>query len=362
MRSTHAGHQRGRFLGVFGALVMALMVAPAVSASTAGIKFDLGLGNSCINGYNAGVNRTVVVEWRGADGTLKTKRSDVSDGEGWFEVCDWDEEVESGDVVKATRGQVTRTFTVPRLTGRADRDTDTVEGMTVPDADLAVTVYQAVGNVFDSATDYTTSAGDGWYYIDFWGVADLKGFDSVAITWSWNGDYVSRWTTVEGVHVYVGQPRVFIGGGAGQHVWVTLDNNLSLLGAAGGRVGSEGIFTRFTNDEGDSVKAAAGLWVTGDFASDAEFAIPNVTATVNKTTDRVTANCGLGPNVGVSVEVYDPVDYAPYEFRSGFTNGSGVFVANFATAPAANIAARHKVIVHCELESGDMVSRRITVP
>ncbi len=88
--------------------------------------------------------------------------------------------------------------------------------------------------------------------------------------------------------------------------------------------------------------------------------MPGITATIDKSANKVTANCGLGTNVGIRIDARTR-DLSKFQSRAGFTNGSGVFVANYATSPTYDIVTGDKVDVYCKLPPGDVVAKTFTV-
>src|SRR6188472_3902010 len=134
---------------IAGAVFAALLAAPV---SATGTFLDLRISGPCIDGYGV-AQKTYKIEWRDSDANLKSKGTDVSDSGGEFAYCDYEEYLESGDVLKVWKGtSLVRTFTVPKLTIRVDRDADTVSGKSTPNSLVSVLVCGVQACDSDSQT------------------------------------------------------------------------------------------------------------------------------------------------------------------------------------------------------------------
>src|SRR5690242_20358455 len=85
------------------ALPMFANVLPVDAANNVVIHGTFG---GCqFGGSNAGSGKTVKIEWRDADGNLKSKHSVTSNSSGNFTTrCEIAEDIEAGDVLKTTIG------------------------------------------------------------------------------------------------------------------------------------------------------------------------------------------------------------------------------------------------------------------
>jgi hypothetical protein len=166
------------------------------------------------------------------------------------------------------------------------------------------------------------------------------------------------------MRVWLRQHFVEVAAGAGSSAGVELyDASDVLLGQVGGTVDHNGRFVgEFLDADGDPMHVVAGHHMILDlsFAGASHVDLTNVTASISKVSDSVSANCANGAG-GVQVQARTR-DLSAWSTRTGFANGSGTFTANFATNPSFNIASGSKVDVYCKISSGDVIARTFTVP
>jgi hypothetical protein len=347
-----------------GCLIAVFAAASPVAAANNTVITGF-LGDCQFLGELAGANKTVKIEWRDADGSLKSKHSVKSNSAGQFLTkCELLEEIESGDTLKTTIGTASAPLlTIPRLTALIDRVDDTITGFTTPNKQIGVELITYDG-AFEPSNDYVSNAvsgPNGAFTFDA-STANIMGYDEAYLFWeNARGDLVIRTAVAEGMTVWIGRAFTSVVGKPGTSVAIELKDGVDVIGRTGGYLweGDNGFY--FFDEDGERARAGVGDDVTADFAADADFTLPSITAVISKTADRVTADCGLGPGIGVLVQVYAR-DGAGLRERVGLTNGSGDFVANFAAAPTHNVVAGDKVDVYCKLASGDIVARRFTVP
>jgi hypothetical protein len=362
--SRHLPRFRSAFLTslVIGSALAGAVAAPVAAANNS--ILDAILGDCQFTGYQAGSKKTVKIEWRDADGALKSKHSVTSNSAGQFLTkCERYEEIESGDTVKSIIGGVSSPIlTIPPLTAVIDRDADTITGVTTANKQIGVELITYDG-AFVASNDYNSSAvsnNSGAYFFDA-STADIMGYDDVYLFWgNARGDLVIRYAAAEAITVWIGRAVTSVVGNHGTDVDLELKDGVDVIGRSGGYLweGRNGFY--FYDDDGSRVRAAVGNDVNANFAPDADFTLPNITAVISKSADRVTADCGLGAGFGVAVDVYAR-DGTGFRSRVGITDGSGDFEANFAASPTHNIVAGDKVDVFCKLLSGDIVARRLTV-
>jgi hypothetical protein len=367
-----SGHTSSRarriaFAVITGAILpIALTASPVAAANTTRIvSFH---GDCAFDGSNAGDRRTVGIEWRDSDGRLKSKHRVTSRSDGtWSSRCEFEELIESGDVIKTTNGGATRTFNVPKLTVNVDREADDVFGFGPPNSTMTLIVetYEGGFAIADQTVQTTPTFGDGTYAFGFFtSGADIKGWDDVYAQWTnARGDEFWRYVPAEGVQVWIGQPWANIVGNPGENVQIDLTNGVSTtFGTTGGRLDFWGERRgQFLDDDVDSVRPAVSQTIDCDFATDADFVIPDFSAIPNPGTDRVAGDCGGDPDIGWFVRVHTR-SYSAEETRTGFTTASGDFNARFDQSPTYNIRSGDKVDVFCKRGSGDVVARSYTVP
>jgi len=365
-----ARRRRGPVFGLGIALGLTLAATIAAPVSAANNVVVLAYFGDCqFAGSHAGASKTVKIDWRDSDGNLKSKHSVTSNSAGNFlSRCEFGEEIETGDVLKTTIGTSVRSFSVPKLSLVAFRNTDQVGGSTDPGVDVYVAALTFDGSfssndaVLHSAA--VTADGGGGFMpdsLDWDSPPDLKGWDVVlAERTTARGDAFVLSYRVQGILAWLNRVYFDVVGYRGLELIATLTRGSTEIGSGHvwtNRFGSAR--GEFLDGSNDPVRAKVGDVVEATFATDAHLTLPTITATIAKSTDRVTASCGL-PNVGVEVDVHTR-DLSKYQSRVGFTNGSNVYVANFATAPAYNIVSGDKVDVYCKLATGDIVAKTFTV-
>ena len=379
---TERQHRRLRPLAVallVGGLIGGLFAASPVAAVN-NIAIVAFYGDCLFEGFQAGANKTVKIEWRDAEGNLKSRHSVTSNGGGDFVTrCEAAELIETGDVLKTTIGTSVRSFTVPKLTAAVDRDADTVSGKVQTNGlqQLWIEVYTYNGsfspldvtghNAFETVSP---DQGVQFYSATSWwdSAPDIRGWDVVRVHWMNDRASWIRVMQAEGMEVWSRQPFIRLAGNPG--TLVSADLNTAPAGAlrseVDGRINASGsLGAWFTDADGDTVRVGVGNEVDADFASDAQLVVPGITATFNKTSDRVTVDCNIAEtgSTGVEVVVYAR-DLSSFRTRTGFQSnaGGGTFLANFAQSPAFNVAAGSKVDVYCKFGTGDIVARTFTVP
>jgi hypothetical protein len=365
---------------VLASLLLAVVAAPVAAANNI-LMFGY-IGDCQFLGGNAGAGKTIKIEWKDAQGNLKSKHQVTSNGAGdFFTRCEPGELIETGDTLRTQIGSLAanvRTFTVPKITAVVDRDTNTVSGKVNTNDlfffEVVVDTYNGGFTIADthiSEPSFAPNTGVATYTTTTWDDdPDIDGWDDVSVAWgNFRGDIWVRPVVAEGMRVWSRQPFVDFVGNPGTTVAA------NLLTAPAGTLRGEahaglGVFggdgASFTDTDGDTVRVAVGNEVDADFASDAALVVPNITATINKTTDRVTVDCNITETgqTGVLVSVHSR-DFAKAGTRRGFqsNSGGGTFLANFAASPSLNIVAGDKVDVYCKFgDTGDVVAKTFTVP
>ncbi|MEA2623707.1 MAG: hypothetical protein QOH61_2617 [Chloroflexota bacterium] len=360
---------RGVVLAVLSAGLVLVTLPAAVSAAPSPVRIYAELSGCNWYGMNAGNRKTIAFVWKDVGGELKAKVTVKSRANGDYDVpCIDGEAIEVGDTIKATIGTRSHTFTVPRLTLSSNRDDDTVYGLGPAGSSVHVSFYSRTG--FDvSEVGFNAdepTGGDGAYSHDFTADADVRGWDWVNVEWSnAHGDLAWIGHSTPTLKVWVGRPyRTSAWGSAnpGTPVDVLLyDSTLNQKGTASGganRFGYfEGDFIKLNNGglvraiPGDSINAvnAVGL--------DANWDIPSIPVTINAGTDRVSGSCE--PDDGWQVEAYAG-DAAIPAIKKGITNGTGGFTTDLTSV--MNLKSGDHVNVFCEVYTGDVAGRHITVP
>jgi len=367
--------RRASVAALLAAIAPTLLFASPVAAAN-NITIVGYLGDCFFSGSNAGSSKVVKIEWRDSDGNLKSKHKVNSNVAGNFTTrCEFSEVIEGGDVLKTTIGTAIRSFTVPKITANVSRTADTVSGKVNTDGMSAFTIlvdlYEG-GFAFpapsqsQSEPTFTPDTGVQSYTTTSWDAApDIKGWDDVYAIWeNARGDAFVRQAVAEGIRVWMRQPFVELVGNPGEMVSVDLYRGGPLIAEADARLNLFGAAqTSFSDLDGDTARTKPADYVLPNFAADADFIVPNMLVTLNKTTDRVTVDCNITETglTGVEVVAYKP---GQTEVRLGFQNNAsnGTFLANFASGGAFNIASGGKVDVYCKMATGDVIAQTFTIP
>lgn len=357
------------FTSVIAGLILAGLSAAPVAAANNVVVLAY-FGDCQFLGAQAGSGRTVKIEWRDDDGSLKSKHSVTSDAGGRFITkCELGEFIERGDVLKTTIGTVARSVTVPKVTAAVRRTDNDVSGRVAPEPDQLVIEAITYEGGFGLATALLHTALPKRYGDEYWTDNTtwddnplIAGWDEVFVEWSnARGDTFVRQATAQGSLIWINRSIVQVA--SNPRGWfaghLERPQGTEIAGFSG-YVMPNGLGTAyFYGADDEPIKVRAGDIVYGPF--EYSQTVPQITAVINKTTDRVTVNC-LTPNAGwgMRVDVHTR-DFTKSQTRAGFASDSG-YVANFAASPAYNIVAGDKVDVYCKLNSGDIFARTFTVP
>jgi hypothetical protein len=367
---------------LIASLAPVLLFASPVAAAN-NIVIQALYGDCGFFGSNAGAGKTISIEWRDAEGEVKSKHKVRSDTVGdFFTDCELGEFVESGDVLTTQIGTNianVRMFTVPKMTAAADRVGDAVTGKVQTDGlDMLLVEVDTYDGGFGSPTahqalpTFTPNTGvQSYTTAGTWDDApDIKGWDDVFAVWiGTRGDTFVRTGIAEGMRIWLRQPIVEIAANPGDAIHADLESSLAVargsLDAAITTFGSPDLAT-WHDPDGDTVRARPGDHVLADFASDAaDVVLPTISATINKSTDKVTVDCNISESgqTGVLV-VARKRDFSDFGERLGFQSNAagGTFIANFANNGAVNLARGDKVDVLCKSATGDIFAQTFTAP
>ena len=345
------------------------MVTPTAAAATNNTTLDVQIGSCDIRGSGGPNHGKVAIEWRSADGTLRELSKNDSTfgyfGNDIFACFDSLIGVQPGDTIKTTVKGVSRTFTVPPLDVRVDRNTNLVWGTTKPDSALIVWLDGRGPGLRDTWQQRNVRAhADGTYRANFnkGTRADVIGFDDIQVAWhNRRGDFVRSSAVAPGVHVNIGRSFIEAAGQPGY------DASVQLLNHAGGKVlaRTSGVIYQGLNGfllldaSGNDVAVAEGEQIVTDLASDASFVVPHMNIAADKKTDVVTLSTTLGAGIGVHIDV------AGQNSNGGFawldTDAAGHAVVDFSDTSSAmqlhDVVRGDHVIVTIRLHSGDEVTK-----
>lgn len=387
IRIPRAAALASTFLALCLAVSFGAVAPPSNAAAAVMPTVDLRLQDflgACLSG-TAAQRVTVKYVWQSADGDVKAKGSAKSDAHGAWAVrqCSSDDPtVEPGDSFKLSAGGASRTFTVPGITLAANRVTDTVMGRAPAGTTVKLELFSLKGfdpSTFMLASKSGTVAGDGTFAVGFSGTADVRGGDSVSLTWvSAAHDSVTRVVGVPYVQAHLGDASIVGVGPIGQAKTIDLaDSSANPRATAiavgdvmnGGFTGNGGPFgampagqfdSLFVGPTGRPVHAHAGdemdaSALTGDDA----YALPALPVSANAASDVVAGKCGAHEYVQGSItweknfSIHQANVYAK-------ADGGGAFSLDFTSQ--RNLVHGDAVDVSCMRVTGDVTVRTVIVP
>lgn len=353
--SAPGSHRRGWIGALVGASLALTMTPGIVSAATPWVRFGADYNGCSV--YGVGPRSTLIkVTWKDSNGSLKHVQVVKSKTNGAFQTtCDYDEQVERGDVFTAKVGTRTRSFTVPALKIGIDRVTDVVSGRGPANTTLTI-------GLPDSDTMEVLTTGDGSYDQDVTSVHDIIGYDLVSVSYATgDGDVVYRALRAPFVMVYRDRADVRMGGRPGRLMTVELYDPTVLKSDVDCAVGpTGGCWLQFTDEDGHMVRTRAGDRVTApSIASDLDFIVPAVTTKGVPSTDVLSGTCLAGQSSPYYVEAYRPSGGASVS-RSGVTSAMGTYRKDVTSS--YDLRSGDKLFSECMLPSGDWVAKLITVP
>jgi hypothetical protein len=362
--------RRGLIAVAIAILLAALMPATAAGAVHA-TRFELSLGNSCIDGYSTEGAR-VHVFWRSSGGVVKADVSlRASSDDGFWEVCS-NRELKIGDVIRATVGSAVHRLVVPRLTLVLDRVNDVFKGRAP--AGSAIVLNYAAGLFIDSELDKRVRVGsDGTWRYQPAGFDIVGGLDAF-IRWTSKGkDTVTTDAVAPFLRVTLGSASFKGSGKPDGNIKVTLrDPSTTDVVAVGKAVASAGgtFKGQFRTADGSLFPLGAGYRLSAlSIAADARWIVPRITGSASAATDVVTGRCY---DAGTSADWYwvDVIagDGSIRGFATGDTSANGSFQIDFGSDGfgqffvPANVRSGDTIVVRCLQRTGDWVQRRFAVP
>jgi len=345
------------FLIATGSVTSAVSVAAATPPP---ITFWMEVYGPCLGGY-AGGGTTISVVWRDSAGVLKARGDTQTADYGQWGFCSGDQAVAvmPGDRVKVSDGTYTRDYVVPKLTIRADRVKQLYEGtgpagrtigLWIPNGDYERRHSVRVG--LDGTWSFRPADGLGGSFI--------VGYTGYVAWNSPNSDHLEAYAYYPQIGVTLGKPS-FYGTTAGFSNVVA-----SISGArhGTGSATSDGVGTFsgiFRDASGHSISVSPGDHVSAPaVASNADWIVPNIEGSADKTTEIVTGKCyDTGTSAGlVGVEV---IRYGGHVRGASVwhTDADGSFVADFTSytngfsTDHANIKTGDRIKIDCIQTTGD---------
>ena len=318
-----------RLVPIVATAIAVGLAAPSVAAVPPLTTFEVSPGDGCVGGVGPPTTQ-LTVKLHSASGRFEGTGTPTTDAAGIWSSCAFWDEFDPTDVISATDGVITATFTVPLLTVRVNRATDVVSGKGPANSnvDIQVTNCQLYTGCSVAATANRPTSASGDYSRDFTAVYNVRGHDSVRVVWtSPNGDEVIVFRTVPNMSAWLFNS--YFRGTAHPDSSVTMR-----LLTAGGTVRATAVRTghyqsgnydgRFRNSSGNPVNAAIGNKVTASFASDASIKLFDTLLTGNPATDMVSGKCLPNGPYLIDVQAPTPTSRTPASANvRGVANGLG---------------------------------------
>ena len=347
-------------------------VSLAAPSTTFGMEdYGLTVGSECIFG-RATPNATLNVAWRDSAGALKLQTTTSASEFGGWQVCrpEGAGGLVVGDRLRVSDGSSVRRFTMPRVTVGVDRVADVFRGRAPANSSLVLYYHAGIYADYQERAE-TTSDAEGRWRVE--GVEILGGIDA-SIEWIGpNGDYVDAFGLAPFVMVTIGESMFSGGVDSQQESKFYLRNGTTDALRAVGAVpaGDDDYFAAtFRNTEGDPVNVRVGDRIRAKaIAADFNWLVPNISATTNVATDRVSGACGNPARLLGLAELR--VRRGPDRDTIGFaiTNleSDGSFSVRFAGQAnpffdPADIKSGDKIDVRCLIDTADTVARFFSVP
>ena len=356
------GHRRGaaRRLSLVCSTILTLLAALAPAPAAGGafvLTFSTQIGSTCAQVSGGPVSTLHVVSLYTAEMELKDRVRVTSSESGYVSAC-FTDQVASGDRLRASVSGTTRTVTVPKLSLTIDRVTDVLSGVAPAGADLQFSAYKYAGltSTSEQRYAYATANAAGSYSVDISSTFNLIGGDYVYGSVSVGSDYYTVSNTAGYVHVLRASPLIDGVLGQSRSATITLMTATNAVRARAVVVGESatGSFNgRFITTTGIPVNARLGDKVSGSFASDAAFTIPDVRVSADAATDVVTGKCPPSRSYKLFAR---RANYSQQVTRTGTSGPTGVFTRDLTGS--LDIVAGDVLEVWCKLPTGDQVGRR----
>jgi len=352
---------RNALFAAAGALLMVAAAAP-VSAATPP-QFQVSIGDNCVRGM-ARPNASMHLVWKDADGAVKANQViTVTDIGEWVFCARATTLVASGDRLRATIGSTTRTFTVPQLSIRINRETN-IKGTGPAGASLKVYCGSHAWE-FEPCTNWSTVIvnGKGKWSLGW----RFAGGESTIVRWrDAMGDRVDASATAPFVIVTLDKPR-FLGvyhrnSTATVQLFEPSFDGLLAVGRAAGAATDGSFVGKLRDPEGRLYATTPGDHMLANIGPNADWFVPDIDATASAATQIVSGECverGTALSGGFKVQLYrngrfvDSVahlwDPGPWEFNW-----------NEDTSFSSEIRPGDKLTVMCEIgDRGDWAQRVI---
>ena len=245
------------------------------------------------------------MKWKDASGDIKEVTSIPTTSAGDPLYCSADNVVEVDDTLKVSNGTTSHKLKVPYLTASIGRAEDRMGGRGPAGKQLKVECGGSPFGQFEPCqfTKKVTVGDDQTWSVQI--PFDLTGGFTMDVKWkNANADVVYSWATTPYIQVFLNDSRWSGFANVGSSPRILVDDGFT--GSDTAEAEADGSFAGIIRDDSNHmVSVQPGEDVRADVASDAEFRVPHITATVNAATDRVKGTCELnGTYAGAYVQVY----------------------------------------------------------
>ena len=357
------GDPRRALISAFGVGVLAAgSLATGAQAASLDVTFHLQPG-ACVEGVS---NKTLtrVSLWDGPN-DIDHVDGVVPDADGRFVLCFSADAaiVESGYRIVATAGTETVGWTVPPLSLLVDRVTDKLTGFSNANHALTLRAYdcdttRASGTCSRKVTRRVTTNSSGHYVTDLSTSFDLRGFDTVQVTYATaHGHTFTLDQAVPYFEIFVGSQTVEGRVNPGQHTTLRLKSEpggtlLSTRSATGDWPGG-----RF--DVAFGARVRAGRLVTADLAGDARVTVPTMgtSLTIDHHDQLLTVRCLPNRRLIIAIS-------APHSALSRMADGHGRVTVNLSRAESEGFRLPHgsEIATACQTRAGEIIVYQATAP
>lgn len=338
-----------RRLSLFLLLICTALAVPLTVVGRNPISVQVVIGDNCLSGLGPS-RQDVIATLRTPDGAVRGRFQAASDKFGlWggcFELNEPATFVNGGDQLRVVVGNHSRSITIPSLTPRVDRVSDTIVGTTRPHTSVDILIAHRESFRSTEFFFYSDKADAlGRFEVDTSADFDLIGFDAVTVVAGRGDDFFRATALAPGIQV--ADQSNFVTGSAndGRRVVLTLtDRNGRLKAKANAGSVQFGLFeASMFNAEGRAAYPSTGDWLSGSFARDAAVQMPLNALTGVARTDHVTGKC---------------MPASPYKLIVrhrrffGFTDSKGRFERDLSFR--VNVQRGDQISLYCMFPTGDV--------
>jgi hypothetical protein len=283
----------------------AMLALPAGAAAASDLAIRVPrIGGPCLF-ISAAADQTLTLKWKDASGHVKEVTSIPTTTAGDPLYCSADNVVEVDDTLKVSNGTQSHKLKVPYVTASIGRAEDRMGGRGPAGKQLTVECGGSPFGQFEPCqfTKKVTVGDDQTWSVQI--PFDITGGFTMDVKWkNAYGDVVYVWATTPYFQIFLNDSRWSGFAIAESTPRILVDDGFTGRNTA--RAGADGSFAGVIHHgSNQTVSVQPGEDVRADVASDAEFTVPQITATVNSATDRVKGTCELnGTYAGAYVQVY----------------------------------------------------------